>query len=61
MKKAKVYSAEVNGIFTQLKAYKKINAITRFKQLNPDIKASNVRKINAVNPQQTPIEDIYNF
>jgi hypothetical protein len=41
--KAKVYSAEVNGTFTQIKAYKKVNAIARFKQLDETIKASDVK------------------
>jgi hypothetical protein len=59
MKKAKVFSAEVNGTFTQVKAYKKTNAVARFQQLDSNVKASDVRMINAQNSHQVPVEDLY--
>ena len=59
MKKAKVFSAEVNETFTQIKAYKKINAVARFQQLDSRIKSSDVRMINAQNSHQACVEDLY--
>ena len=59
MKKAKVFSAEVKGIFTQIKAYKKVNAVARFKQLDETIKTSDVKMINVQNSHQSPVEDYY--
>jgi len=59
MKKAKVFSAEINGTFTQVKAYKKANAVARFKQLDPNVKASNVKMLNIQNSNQAPIEELY--
>lgn len=59
MKKAKVFSAEVNGTFTQIKAYKKINAVARFQQLDSRIKSSDVKMINAQNSHQACVEDLY--
>lgn len=59
MKKAKVFSAEVKGIFTQIKAYKKVNAVARFKKLDATIKTSDVRVINAQNSHQACVEDLY--
>ena len=59
MKKAKVFSAEVNGTFTQIKAYKKVNAVARFQQLDATIKASDVKMINVQNSHQSCVEDLY--
>lgn len=59
MKKSKVFSASVNGTFTQIKAYKKINAVARFQQLDATIKASDVKVINAKNSDQACVEDLY--
>ena len=59
MKNSKVFSASVNGVFTQIKAYKKINAVARFKQLDPTIKTSDVKIINAQNSHQACVEDSY--
>jgi hypothetical protein len=59
MKNLKVFSASVNGIFTQVKAYKKANAVARFQQLDTTVKASDVKMINAQNSHQACIEDIY--
>lgn len=58
--KAKIYSASVKGTFTQIKAYKKINAIARFKQLDETVKACNVVILkNAKNSHQVPVEELY--
>ena len=59
MKTTRVFSAEVNGTFTQIKAYKKINAVARFQQLDATIKASDVRVINVQNSHQSCVEDLY--
>lgn len=59
MKKSKVFSALVNGTFTQVKAYKKVNAISRFKQLDSSIKANDVKMIQAQNSHQATVEDLY--
>jgi hypothetical protein len=59
MKNSKVFSANVNGTFTQIKAYKKVNAVARFQQLDATIKASDVNVINAQNSHQACVEDLY--
>ena len=59
MKKAKVFSANVKGTFTQIKAYKKVNAIARFQQLDASIKASDVKLINVQNSHQSPVEEAF--
>ena len=59
MKKAKIYSANVNGTFTQVKAYKKVNAVIRFQQLDSNVKASNVKMLNVQNSHQATVEDLY--
>ena len=57
--KAKVFSAEVKGTFTQIKAFKKINAVARFQQLDASVDARNVKKINVCNSHQVPVEELY--
>lgn len=59
MKKAHVYSASVNGTFTQLKAYKKENAVRRFQQLDASVRAADVRTVNTQNSQQAAVEELY--
>lgn len=59
MKKAKVFSAQVNGTFTQVKAYKKANAVARLQQLDATIKASDVKMINTQNSHQACVEELY--
>ena len=59
MKSSKVFSAKVNGIFVQIKAYKKVNAVARFQQLDVTINASNVKMINYQNSHQACVEDLY--
>lgn len=57
--KAKVFSATVKGTTTQIKAFKKINAVDRFQQLDSAIKASNVYLSTSVNSHQAPVEELY--
>lgn len=53
MKTTKIYSAEVNGIFTQIKAYNKFHALEGFKRLDENIKLSDIYQLkNAVNSHQ---------
>jgi hypothetical protein len=59
MKKAKVFTANVNGTFTQIKAFKKVNAVARFQQLDATIRASNVKMFNVQNSHQACVEDLY--
>ncbi|NLA23929.1 MAG: hypothetical protein GX879_03080 [Bacteroidales bacterium] len=59
MKNSKVFSAEVNGTFTQIKAYKKVNAVARFQQLDATIKSGDVKMINVQNSHQAPVEELY--
>ena len=58
MKNSKVFSANVNGVLTQIKAYKKVNAVARFKKLDATIKASDVRVIKSSNSHQACVEDL---
>ena len=60
MKKAKVFSANVQGTFTQIKAFKKVNAVARFQQLDENIKAKDVTMlINVTNSGQATVEYLY--
>jgi hypothetical protein len=59
MKTTKIFSAEVNGVFTQLKSYKKANAVARFRQLDSRVKASDVKMLNVQNSHQCCVEDLY--
>ena len=60
MKKAKVFSANVKGTFTQIKAFKKVNAVARFQQLDENIKAKDVTTlINVTNSGQATVEYLY--
>jgi hypothetical protein len=59
MKNSKVLTANVNDTPTQVKAYKKRNAVARFQQLDSEIKDSDVRIIHAQNAQQACVEDLY--
>ena len=60
------YARELFGIteippdwLEQIKAYKKVNAVARFQQLDATIKASDVKMINAQNSHQACVEDLY--
>lgn len=57
--KAKVYSACVNGTFTQVKAFKKSNALARFKQLDESIRMSDIISLSTINSHQSPVEIEY--
>jgi hypothetical protein len=59
MKKSKIYSAIVNSTFTQIKAYKKANAIARFKQLDPTVTSKDVIILNIQNSHQVSVENLY--
>lgn len=59
MKTAKIYSAEVNGTFTQIKAYNKKHALEGFKKLDENIKLSDIYHLkNAVNSHQAVWDEI---
>lgn len=59
MKNTKIYSAEVNGTFTQIKAYNKKHALEGFKKFDENIKLSDIYQLkNAVNSQQTVWDEI---
>lgn len=53
---AKVFSTEVNGTFTQIKAHKKANAVKRFQEMDERIKAKNVYVLDVKNSHQEPID-----
>jgi len=55
----KVFSANVNGYTTQIKAFKKVNAVARFKQLDETVTSSDVIVINVQNSHQACVEDLY--
>lgn len=58
MKTAKIFSANVNGTFTQIKAFKKSNAVARFKEFDSSIKNKDVSELkSAINSHQAPIDD----
>ena len=57
--KAKVFTANVKGTPTQIKAYKKVNAVARFQQLDETIIASDVKRISIENSHQGCVEDLY--
>lgn len=57
-KRAYIYSAESRGIFAQIKAYNKANALKCFQSIDNRIKLSDLSKVNILNPQQVPIEEL---
>ena len=59
MKKAKVFGTEANGTWTEVKAYKKENAVKRLQQIDASVKSKNVVRTNSINSHQAPVEDIY--
>lgn len=59
MKKAKVYAAFANGTWTEIKAYKKENAIRRFQQLDPKVSVRGVTVTTSTNSHQAPVEELY--
>ena len=59
--KAKVFYSMVNNTRTEIKAYKKENAVKRFQMLDSSITAKDVKVCNKINSQQTPVEELYNL
>ena len=58
--KARIYSANVNGTPTQVKAYKKENALARFWQLGAiDLTIDMLKALNVYNSHQSPVEELY--
>lgn len=58
--KARIYSANVNGCPTQVKAYKKENALARFWQLGAiDLTIDMLKVLNVYNSHQFPVEKLY--
>lgn len=56
--KPKVFSAWANGMSTQIKAYRKENAIKEFQRLDPKIGASDVNLLKGVkNSHQAAIDE----
>jgi len=53
--RAKVYSGYANGEFVQIKAFKKCNAIARFKQLDPNFSKSSMTVLNLTNAEQATV------
>lgn len=59
MKKATVYAATINSTTTEVKAYKKANAVKRFQMIDPSIKSKDVYKTNFQNSHQGVVEELY--
>ena len=58
MKKAKIYSATVNGETVILKAYLKKNVVTEFKKMDSTIKDVDVHLLkHSQNSHQIPVEE----
>lgn len=57
--KAKVFSSEVKGVFTHIKAYKKVNAVAIFKQLDNSIESKDVKVAPYKESGQAIVEEEY--
>jgi hypothetical protein len=57
--KAKVFGAVINGTWTEVKAYKKENAVKRLQQIDGSIKSNGVSKTKSINSHQGVVEDLY--
>lgn len=55
---AKVFGAWVNGTWTEVKAFKKENAVARLQESDARVCASGVYETNSVNAQQAPVEEL---
>ena len=55
MSKAKVYGAWVNGVWTEVKAYKKTNALSHLQAQDASVKS--VSLTSACNSHQAPIDE----
>lgn len=60
MKNAKVFAGWLNGTWTQIKAYKKENAVAEFQRLNKSATAITTKDIKVAkgvqNSGQTPVD-----
>ena len=56
MNNAKVFGAWVNGVWTEVKAFKKVNAVARFQELDSSVRANQVSKTNSMNSHQAPVD-----
>lgn len=52
MRTTRIYSAEVNGTFTQIKAYNKTHALKGFRVLDPSVNMSDITILNTSNSHQ---------
>ena len=60
MKKPKIFATTVNGTTTQVKAYKKENALRRLQMLDKSLTSKDVYQLkNAVNSHQAIVEEEY--
>lgn len=53
MRKVKVFSAEVNGVFTHVKAYNKKHALKGFRRFCDSITVEDIRVLDVVNSSQS--------
>lgn len=54
-----IFSALVNGAYTQVKARSKVNALKRFKMIDSTIKLRDVSRLDITNNGQSPVEQEY--
>ena len=54
--KSKVYGAFCNGNYTYIKAFKKANAVKKFKELDKNIKVKDVYLTKIISSHQSPVE-----
>ncbi len=55
-KKANVWGGWVSGCWTEVKAFRKANAVAWMQQRDASVKAGNVKKVSAVNFHQSPVD-----
>ena len=52
MRKAKIFSAEINGVFTRVKAYDKQHALKGFKRFCESTTLEDIQVLDIVNTHQ---------
>ncbi len=60
MKNAKVFAGWLNGTWTQIKAFKKENAVAEFQRLNKSetpITAKDIKVAGVINSGQAPVDE----
>ena len=57
MRKAKVFSAEVNGVFTRVKAYDKKHALKGFRRFCKSITLEDIQVLDLVSSNQNVWEE----